>query len=279
MRVTGDLEGDWRVERTGGLLPPMPGLTKRIRGDRGETRLGPLLRLPFRVERRGGRPALVYRPPFSAVVDELPSGSPNLWLGRATVGGRPVGRFRMVRIGYDRGKETEEDRIMAGEDRLKRKLVEYVEYVHALEQNVVLQLDSLILNTRDQELAGIFRRHKEESRRQQQRLRERLRALGGPRPVAFGKDLAAIATAQVKGVADVLRPDKGIQNARDAFATEHVEIASYEILERLAERAGDEETAAVARENRAEEQAMADAIAANWDRFLDLTLAEAGTRA
>ena len=277
--MTGDLEGDWRVERTGGLLPPMFGVTKRIWGDRGETRLGPLVRLPFRVERRGGRPALVYGPPFSAVVDELLSGSPGLWLGRATVGGRPVGRFRMIRIGYDGDRDTEEDVIMVGEDRLQRKLVEYVEYVHALEQNVVLQLDSLILNTRDAELAGIFRRHKEETRRQQGRLRERLKALGGPRRAALGKDLAAIATAQVKGVADVLRSDKGVQNARDAFATEHVEIASYEILERLAQRAGDEETAAVARENRAEEQAMADAIAANWDRFLDLTLAESGARA
>ena len=167
---------------------------------------------------------------------------------------------------------------MAREEGLQRKLVEYIEYVHALEQNILLQLDSLVLNTGDQDLVAIFRRHKEETRRQQQRLRERLRALGGPRPVSVGKDLAAIATAQVKGVGDVLRPDKGVQNARDAYATEHVEIAAYEILERLADRAGDEETAAVARENRAEEEAMAQRISANWDRFLDLTLAEQGLR-
>lgn len=167
---------------------------------------------------------------------------------------------------------------MTHQDGLNRKLIEYIEYVHALEQNILLQLDSLVLNTRDQDLVAIFRRHKEETRRQQQRLRERMRALGGPRPVSVGKDLAAIATAQVKGVGDVLRPDKGVQNARDAYATEHVEIAAYEILERLAERAGDEETAAVARDNRAEEEAMAQRISANWDRFLDLTLAEQGLR-
>lgn len=66
----------------------------------------------------------------------------------------------------------------------------------------------------------------------------------------------------------MLRSDKAVQNARDAYATEHVEIAAYEILECL-----------VARENRAEEQAMAGRIAANWDRFLDLALAGQGLRA
>jgi ferritin-like metal-binding protein YciE len=152
-----------------------------------------------------------------------------------------------------------------------------VEYVHALEQNVLLQLDSLILNTRDQELAAMFRRHKEESRRQLERLRERRAALGrGVGLSSARKDLAAIAAAQVKGVGDVLRADKGVQNARDAFVTEHVEIASYELLERLAERAGDPETAKVARESRAEEEAMAARISASWDAFLDLTLREQG---
>jgi ferritin-like metal-binding protein YciE len=184
----------------------------------------------------------------------------------------------MVRIGYH-GEVREEGEDMAGDDRLRAKLIEYVQNVHALEQNVVLMLDSMIVTTKDEEIVRLLRRHKEESRRQQQRLLARLKALGGgPGLTSVGKDLAAIAAAQAKGIADLWRSDKQVRNARDAFVTEHLEIAAYEMLERLAERAGDPETAAVARENRAEEETMAQRIAENWDRFLDLTLAEQGIR-
>jgi hypothetical protein len=75
---TGDLDGDWRVERTGGLLPPMVGVWKCIRGERGETRVGPLLRLALRVERGGGRNVLAYEPPLSALVDKISSAGRDL---------------------------------------------------------------------------------------------------------------------------------------------------------------------------------------------------------
>jgi ferritin-like metal-binding protein YciE len=273
------LEGDWRVERLGGLLPPMVGVRKRIRGDRGESKIGPLVVWPFRIERRGERVALlVYRAPFSGLVDELEAAADGSILGRSVLGGRELGRFRMVGSGYhDRVRERGEN--VTHDDRLRAKLIDYVQNVHAMEQNVLLMLDSMIVTTNDEEIVRLLKRHKEESRRQLQRLGERLKALGGgPGLVSVGKDLAAIGAAQAKGLADVFRSDKPVQNARDAFVTEHLEIAAYEVLERLAERAGDEATAAVARENRAEEEAMAERISENWDRFLDLALEEQGIR-
>ena len=270
-----DIEGDWRVERVGGLLPPMVGVWKRIWDDRGETWVGPLPGWAFRVERREGSVALVYRVPFSALVDELWAAADGSLCGRSTLGGRELGRFRTRRRGYNYTR-FEEGEDVTQEQRLRRKLVEYVQNVHAMEQNVLLMLDSMILTTGDPEIVVMLRHHKEETRRQEQRLSERRRALGGLGLASVGKDLAAIVAAQAKGTVDLWRADRAVQNARDAFVTEHLEIAAYELLERLAERAGDRETAELARENRAEEEAMAQRISSNWDRFLDLTLAEQG---
>jgi ferritin-like metal-binding protein YciE len=272
-----ELEGDWRVERLGGFLPPMIGVRKRICGDRGETRIGPLPGWPFRVERRVGRVALIYRLPFAMLVDELWAGARGSWLGRSTLGGRELGRFRMSRRGYN-GARSEEGESMARKGKLNKKLVEYVQNVHAMEQNVLLMLDSMIVTTRDEEIVEMLRQHKAETRRQERLLHERLKALGGFGLMSAGKDIAAIAAAQAKGVTDLWRTDKAVRNARDAFVTEHLEIAAYELLERLAERAGDPETAEVARTNRTEEEAMAERIASNWDRFLDLALSEEGIR-
>ena len=86
------LQGEWRVERTGGLLPPLVGVRKRIDGDRGETHVFGFVGVPFRV--RGLE--LHYRPPFTGFVDLLePDG--DAFRGRATFRGREFGRFVLRR--------------------------------------------------------------------------------------------------------------------------------------------------------------------------------------
>ena len=159
------------------------------------------------------------------------------------------------------------------DDKLQQKLVDYIEDTQALEQNVSRMLDSMISTTEDPEIEEMLRHHKEETERQEQRLRERLDALGAG--TSTRKEAQTIAAALMKGAADQVRGDQAGKNARDAYTTEHMEeIAAYQLLERLAERAGDTETAEVARQNRAEEEEMARKINTSWDKFLDLTLAE-----
>jgi len=158
------------------------------------------------------------------------------------------------------------------DEKVQQKLVDYIEDAHAMEQNVSTMLTSMISTTDDPEIKEMLEHHKEETERQESRLRERLDALGaGP---STRKQAQTVAAALVKGATDVARGDQAGKNARDGYTTEHMEIAAYQLLERLAQKAGDTETAEVARQNRTDEEAMAQKLDANWDRFLDLTLAE-----
>jgi ferritin-like metal-binding protein YciE len=84
--------------------------------------------------------------------------------------------------------------------------------------------------------------------------------------------------ALMKSVVDMARGDKAGRNARDGFATEHMEIASYQMLERVARKAGDTHTAKVARQNREEEEAMARSINSKWNKIVELSLKEEGIR-
>jgi ferritin-like metal-binding protein YciE len=158
------------------------------------------------------------------------------------------------------------------DDKLQQKLIDYIEDAHAMEQNVSTMLTSMISTTDDPEIKEMLEHHKEETERQEARLRERLDALGAG--TSTRKQAQTVAAALVKGATDVARGDQAGKNARDGYTTEHMEIAAYQLLERLAKKAGDTETAEVARQNRAEEEAMAQKLDANWDRFLNLTLAE-----
>ena len=155
---------------------------------------------------------------------------------------------------------------------IQDKLVRYVRDAHAMEQNVMGMLDSMISTTEDPQIKQDLQHHKQETQAQIDRLASRLEVLG--EDTSTIKDVGAVMSALVKGVGDVVRTDKPGQNARDGFVTEHLEIASYELLERLAQRAGDEETAEVARQNREEEEVMAAKIAGTWDKVIDLTLAQ-----
>jgi ferritin-like metal-binding protein YciE len=163
-----------------------------------------------------------------------------------------------------------------GDQELKDQLVKHIDEALAMEQNVLRMLDSMAANTEDEAFKEDIRLHKVETERQIDRLQERLDAHGGTPSMV--REAGGIAQALMKSAVDAVRSEKTARNARDGYATEHLEIASYQLLERVAMRAGDEQTAAVARENRAEEESMARRFEQNWDRFAELALEEADVR-
>jgi ferritin-like metal-binding protein YciE len=252
------LDGVWDVKRVSGVLPPLLGMRKRIHGTRGETLLGPV-RIPFEV--RGHE--LHYRGPLRGFVDVLePGENGDLYRGRSTLKDNEFGTFEMRRIQ------------VAKQEELQQQLVKHLNEAHAMEQNVLRMLDSMISTTDDPELKEKLRDHKIETETHLDRVERRLEAHGTSPSIV--REAGGILGALMKSVLHMARGEKAGRNARDGYATEHLEIASYQLLERVASLAGDEETAEVARLNRADEERMAKEIDANWDKFAELSLQEEG---
>jgi ferritin-like metal-binding protein YciE len=159
-------------------------------------------------------------------------------------------------------------------DDIRTQLIKHIDEAHAMEQNVLRMLDGMIETTDDPQVLDKLEHHKQETRRHVERMRQRLEAHGATPSVV--RQAGGILQALAKLPLDMIRGEKAGRNARDGFATEHLEIASYELLRRIAERAGDEETARAADEIIVEERDMAEFISANWDLFVDASLREAG---
>ena len=159
---------------------------------------------------------------------------------------------------------------------LTEQLVKHIDEALAMEQNVLRMLDGMIETTHVQEIKADFRHHKVETQEHLSRLQRRLEDRGGS--TSMVREAGGVMGALMKSVVDKVRQEKAGRNARDGYATEHLEIASYQLLERVAERAGDTETAEVARQNRRDEEAMAKRIEGHWDRFAELSLEEEGVK-
>jgi ferritin-like metal-binding protein YciE len=159
-------------------------------------------------------------------------------------------------------------------DTLDSQLVKHIDEALAMEENVKRMLDGMIATMDDPGVIDLLEHHKVETEQHAQRLRRRLDAHGASPSVV--REAVGILGALAKLPLDMVRPEKAGRNARDAYATEHLEIASYHLLERIATRAGDEETAEIARLNRAEEEAMARKLDEHWDLFAELSLREEG---
>jgi ferritin-like metal-binding protein YciE len=158
--------------------------------------------------------------------------------------------------------------------RLDEQLIKHIDEAHAMEQNVLRMLDGMIATTDDPEILDALEHHRMQTQGHADRMVRRLEAHGvTPSTV---KQLGGVLGALAKMPLDFVRGEKAGRNARDGYAAEHMEIASYELLSRVAEKAGDAETAAEAREIIEEERAMAKVIEENWDKFAELSLQEEG---
>jgi ferritin-like metal-binding protein YciE len=146
-----------------------------------------------------------------------------------------------------------------------QKVMQYLSEAHATELALVRVLQSQIAMAPRGSYREGLERHLDETSDHAQRVDARLEELGRRgNPLAAAIDLVETVIGQTVALSktpfDLLRgsggEEKVLKNAKDACATEALEIATYTALERLAASVGDDTTARLAASIRADEERM-----------------------
>jgi ferritin-like metal-binding protein YciE len=155
---------------------------------------------------------------------------------------------------------------------MKEQIVKYLGDIHAIEEQALVQMKIAPKIAGDPTLEAIFERHLGETEEQKRRVEERLEALGGsPSKV---KDVAGAASGPAFALFAKFQPDTPGKLVSHAFSYEHMELAAYELLSRLAARAKDEQTVRLAKDIGGQENEMARRLSENWDVAVDASLRE-----
>jgi ferritin-like metal-binding protein YciE len=153
---------------------------------------------------------------------------------------------------------------------LDEQLDKYLADAHAIEEQALAQLRTAPDIAGDPELADAFRQHLGETERHERLVRQRLEARGGS-PSRFKK-----VVMELGGKGFILfarsQPDTPGKLTAHAYSYEALEQASYELLRRVAQRAGDAKTAALVQTILVDEYAMAKRLAERFDRAVDASL-------
>jgi len=157
-----------------------------------------------------------------------------------------------------------------GDESLGEQLDEYLAEVHSIEEQALTQMRAAPRIAGNRRLAEAFERHLAETEEQERRVRERIESRGG-RPSRV-KDAAGVAGGAGMVAFAASQPDPPGKLVAHAYSYEHMEIAAYELLRRVAEQDEDHETATMAKEIAAEETAMAERLADRFDAAVDASL-------
>ncbi len=134
----------------------------------------------------------------------------------------------------------------------------YLEDAIAAEKSFESQLESFVKDADYEPAKAVFQQHAIETRIQHERLTTRLEALGGSSSTAKSM-LAHLFNLTPKTISlSHEKEERTVQNLMIGFSVENSEVAMYEALATVADAAGDEVTARLAREIQAQEKTTAD---------------------
>ncbi len=153
---------------------------------------------------------------------------------------------------------------------LDEQLTKYLTDAHSIEQQARAQMTAAPEMAGDPELSAAFQAHLGETEEHERLVRERLEARGAS-PATI-KDLAGTLTGKAFVLFARGNPDTPGKLVAHGFSYEHMELAAYDLLARVAERAGDEETVRVARKIEGQERAMAERLGGSFDLAVEAAL-------
>jgi ferritin-like metal-binding protein YciE len=153
---------------------------------------------------------------------------------------------------------------------LNEELVKLLRDAHGMEEQSLQTLHAAVKVAGDPQLEALYAGHVKETKEHLKQLEERLDAHDGSRSVT--KDLAGRLTALGVGVGVLASEETPAKLLAVAYGFEHFEIASYELLRRVAERAGDLETVETVETILVTERQAADKLAASYDLALERSL-------
>lgn len=154
----------------------------------------------------------------------------------------------------------------------EEQLAIYLTDAHAIELQALVQVKRAKDIAGDPKLAEAFAKHVEETERHERFVTGRLEALSWS-PVKY-KDIAGKATGIGFALFARFQPDTPGKLAAHAYSYEHMELAAYDLLGRLAERVNDSETSLMAGMIEREEHEMAERIRACFDGAVEASLRE-----
>jgi ferritin-like metal-binding protein YciE len=155
---------------------------------------------------------------------------------------------------------------------LDEQVIKYLTDAHSIEHQALEQMKRAPKIAGDPSISEQFSQHLTETEEHERRVRERLEQLGAS-PSTL-KDLAGKVTGVGFALFAKFNPDTPGKLVAHAYSYEHMELAAYDLLSRVADRSGDAGTAALARDIEGQERAMAERLEGDFDRAVEASLRE-----
>jgi ferritin-like metal-binding protein YciE len=160
---------------------------------------------------------------------------------------------------------------------IDRQLVGYLKDAHALQEHVEATLSELLTTLADEpDICRRLGRYAERTRLHTREIDARLRAHGSAPSIV--RDAGQLFAAVLEAGLGRSRRDPAGRHMRDAYVAAHLQIAAAEMLRRVADRAGDAETARVATALCDDAHGMSAELSDRWDLAAELSLRQHGLK-